>query len=314
MQYRRLGKTGMDVSVLSFGASSLGGVFHDVEERDAIRAVHTALDLGINLIDVSPFYGLTKSETMLGKALAGVPRERYFLATKCGRYGAKIEDFDFSEVRVTRSVDESLGRMGVEYLDIIQAHDMEFGDVEQIVNETIPALAKIKKSGKARFVGITGLPLRMFTEVVGRASRGSIDTILSYCHFELNDMSLLDIVPAMEWAGIGLINASPLGMGLLSLRGTPKWHPAPDSVKQLCRKAAEHCQSKQSSIMKLAMQFAVREPRIATTLFSSASADNIAQNVAWISEPIDEPLLAEVLEILRPIHNVTWPQGREENN
>jgi len=312
MEYRALGKTGMQVSALSFGASSLGGVFHDVDERTGIRAVRTALDLGINLIDVSPYYGLTKAETVLGRALAGLPRERYFLATKCGRYGA--EDFDFSAERVTKSVDESLSRLGVEYLDIIQVHDMEFGDIRQIVGETIPALLRIKDRGKARFVGITCLPLAMFVRAVEQFPAGTIDTILSYCHYELNDTSLLDVLPPMEQRGIGVINASPLGMGLLSLRGTPPWHPAPDEVKERCRQAAEHCREKHSNIIKLAVQYSLSEPRVATTLVGTASPENIASNVAWAAEPIDRQLLDEVLEILKPVHNVTWHQGRPENN
>ncbi len=172
MKYRDLGRTDMNVSVLSFGASSLGGEFHPVDEQEGTRAVRTALDLGINFIDVSPFYGQLKAETCLGRALEGVPRHHYFLATKCGRYGSQPLDFDFSARRVTRSVDESLKRLKVDYLDIIQVHDMEFGDIRQIVGETIPALQKVKQRGKARYVGITGLPLQMFTEVINRGAAG----------------------------------------------------------------------------------------------------------------------------------------------
>src|ERR1700681_379270 len=115
MEYRTLGKTGLKVSALSFGASSLGGVFKPVDESVAIRSVHTALDLGINYIDVAPFYGLTKAETVLGKALRSVPRDKYYLATKIGHFGQA--EFDFSAARTFRSVDASLARMGVDYID-----------------------------------------------------------------------------------------------------------------------------------------------------------------------------------------------------
>lgn len=308
MQYRPLGHTGLNVSILSFGASSLGGVFHDVSDDDAVRSVRVALDGGINLIDVSPYYGLTKAETMLGKALRGIARERYLIATKCGRYGADL--FDFSARRVMSSIDESLGRLGLDHVDVLFAHDIEFGSIEQIIHETIPALQELRRRGKTRFIGITGLPLGVFTSVVSRMPKGTIDVILSYCHYELNDTSLVDILPQMQDAGIGVVNASPLGMGLLSERGVPDWHPAPDRVRQACREAADHCAAKGQNIAMLAVQFAVQHAGIATTLVGSANPANMERNLRWIEQPIDQTLLNEVQAILAPVHNVTWPSGR----
>src|SRR5438477_9593268 len=116
MQYRELGTTGLKISALSFGASSLGGVFRDIDENDAVRTVQVAVDHGVNLIHVPPYYGATKAETVLGKALKQIARDRYFLATKVGQYGEG--DFDFSEPRVTQSVDESLARLNVDYVDL----------------------------------------------------------------------------------------------------------------------------------------------------------------------------------------------------
>jgi aryl-alcohol dehydrogenase-like predicted oxidoreductase len=311
MQYRILGKTGMKVSALSFGASSLGGAFRNVNEADCLQAVAVSLDLGINFIDVSPFYGLTKAETILGKALKGVPREKYFLATKVGRYGFEPKDFDFSARRVTASVDESLSRLGLNYVDLMHAHDIEFGDVKQVMQETIPALGKLRQAGKIRFIGVTGLPLAALMRV---ADGVEIDAILSYCHYELNDTALADCFRPLRAKGIGIINASPLGMGLLSNRGAPAWHPAPQRVKQVCAQAAAHCAARGTHIEKLALQFALANPDIATTLVGSANPDNMRRNIVWAGEPMDPELLADVLEILKPIHNVTWPSGRPENN
>ncbi len=310
MEYRTLGKTELKVSVLSFGASSLGGVFRDIDEAEAMRAVHVSLDAGINFIDVSPYYGLTRAERVLGQALRGIPRDRYLLATKVGRYGAEIEHFDFSASRVTASIDESLSRLGVDYVDLIQAHDIEFGNLDQVVEETIPALRRAQQAGKARFVGITGLPLNCLRYV---AERCAVDTVLSYCHYELNDTALADLIPWFAERNIGIISASPLGMGLLSRRGTPPWHPAPQQVKDLCAQAARLCEQRGTPIEKLAIQFAIRHPGIATTLVGSASPQNMQRNIQWIDEPMDEQLLNDVLEMLRPIHNVTWPSGRPEN-
>jgi L-galactose dehydrogenase len=311
MKYRPLGRTGLQISCLSYGASPLGSVFEKIHEPDGIRTVHTALDLGINFIDVSPFYGLTVAETVLGKALATVRRDRYYLATKVGRYGHEMKDFDFSAARVTRSVDESLERLGVDYVDLIQCHDIEFGSLQQVIDETLPALRKVVAAGKARFVGITGLPLKVFPAVLDKAP---VDTILSYCHYSLNDTALAGLIPDLERRGVGIISASPLSMGLLSNRGAPNWHPAPQEVRAACAKAAAFCREKGTDIAKLAVQFAVAEPRIATTLVGTASPENITNNVKWAGEPLDETLLADVREILTPIHDVTWPSGRPENN
>lgn len=309
MQYRTLGKTGLQVSVLSYGASPLGSVFRDVDESEGIRTVHTAVDLGINFIDVSPYYGLTKAETVLGKALRTLPRDKYYLATKVGRYGEG--EFDFSAERVTRSVEESLQRLQVDYVDIIQCHDIEFDSLNKIAEETLPALRKLQEQGKARFIGITGLPLKVFRHVLERAEA---DTILSYCHYSLNDTALEELIPFLQSKSMGIISASPLSMGLLTQRGAPDWHPAPAEVQAACARAAAHCKAKGADIAKLALQFAVAQPDIHTTLVGTASPQNIEKNVAWIDEPIDEQLLSEVRAILEPIHNQTWSSGRPENN
>lgn len=311
MEFRTLGKTGLRVSALSLGASPFGGVFGDVGFETCKRCLDTALDLGINLIDCSPYYGLTKAEAMLGRTLQGVPREKYLLATKVGRYGAEAENFDFSAARVKASVDESLTRLGLEYVDIIQCHDIEFGNLDQIVHETLPALREVVKAGKARFVGITGLPLKVFLEVVSRAD---VDAILSYCHYSLNDTALEGLLTFLDERGVGIISASPLSMGLLTQRGAPDWHPAPTDVKEACRQAVLHCERKGASIEKLAVQFALRNPRIATTLVGTSKAEHIGNNVKWLEEQVDEELLAAVSAILAPVRDQTWASGRAENN
>jgi aryl-alcohol dehydrogenase-like predicted oxidoreductase len=309
MQYRTLGRTGMKVSALSLGGSSLGSHFREVQESDAIRTVHTAVDLGINFIDTSPFYGLTRAETVLGKALRGVPRDKFLVSTKVGRYGAA--DFDFSAAKVTKGFDESLSRLGLDYVDLLLCHDIEFGSLDQVVDETLPALRKVQAAGKARWIGITGLPLPIFSRVIPRAE---IDAILSYCRYSLNDTSLLSLLPMLTERNIGVINASALAMGLLTDRGPPAWHPAPANIREACAEAAAHCRSRGASIEKLAIQYSVAAPDVATTLVGTARPENIARNAAWIEEPIDDRLLSEVKEILAPIRDRSWPSGRPENN
>lgn len=311
MQYRTLGKTGLKVSVLGYGASPLGSVFREIDESEGLRTVHTAIELGINFIDVSPYYGATRAETVLGKALRTVPRDRYILATKIGRYGPNIPDFDFSARRVVASVDESLSRLGVSHIDLIQCHDIEFGSLEQVIEETLPALERIRALGKVRFIGITGLPLGIFRTVLDRAKT---DTILSYCRYSLNDTGLGSLLPYFKQKGVGVISASPLSMGLLTQRGAPTWHPAPLAIKDACARAAEHCKNRGADISQLALQFALSQPDIATTLVGTASSENIRKNVDWIASAPDAALLKDVQSILAPIMNQTWPSGRPENN
>jgi aryl-alcohol dehydrogenase-like predicted oxidoreductase len=300
----------MKVSALSFGASSLGGgIFRQVEESEALRTVATALDSGMNFIDVSPFYGLTRAESVLGKALRGVDRGSYYLATKVGRYGDT--EFDFSASRVLASVDESLTRLGVEYVDIIQVHDIEYSELTQVIEETIPALRRVQEAGKARFIGVTGYPLPVFQSVLNHAN---VDTVLSYNHYSLNDTTLLDLLPVLEKNSVGVINASPLSQGLLTIRGAPAWHPAPANVQRTCMQAAVYCKQEGSDLAKLAVQFSARNPQIATTLVGTADPGNLRRNLDWIEETFDEALAAEVKEILSPIQDQTWVVGRPENN
>jgi aryl-alcohol dehydrogenase-like predicted oxidoreductase len=199
LEYRKLGNTGMEVSVLNFGASSLGGVFEPVNPDQCIETVRAALDGGINFIDVSPAYG---------EALA---------------------------------------------------------------------------------------------------------TILSFCHYELNDNSLADLIPYLKEKGVGIINASPTGMGLLTPQGVPAWHPASKAIVEGCRKAVEHCKARGVNIVKLAVHYSCSHPDIATTLVGTAHPDAIRDNIAYVQAPMDEKLVAEVLEVLKPIHRFNFTRGRPEH-
>lgn len=309
MEYRVLGKTGLQVSKLGFGASPFGNVSDNRGQEEATYAVRAAIDLGVNFIDVSPYYGLTRAETVLGKALEGIPRDAYYLSTKVGRYGAA--DFDFSADRVVASVDESLKRLHVDYVDIILCHDIEFGSLDQVIHETIPALRRVQEVGKARFIGVSGLPLKIFQVVTEQIE---LDLILSYCHYCLNDTTLAGLIPYLNQKHLGIINASPLSMGLLTESGPPDWHPAPENLKDRCAAAARYCRSQGVDIAKLALQFSLAQTDFATTLVGIANPEQIKTNVQWMHEPIDQELLSAVQAILAPIHNQTWPSGRPENN
>lgn len=313
MIYNELGKTGMKVSNISFGASSLGGVFRQISEDEALKAVFTAIDNGINFIDVSPYYGHLKAETVLGKALKQIPRDRYYLSTKVGRYGKDgVNLWDYSAKRVTESVYESMERLNIDYIDLINVHDIEFqasmeGGLQKVVDETLPALVALREKGVVGHVGITDLQPENLKWVIEHSEPGTVESILCFCHYSLNDDMLLDYLDFFESHGIGVVNASPLSMGLLSDRGTPEWHPAPQPLKDACRRAAEYCRSKDYPIEKLAMQFSTSlNPRIATTLFSSANPKNVLKNINYVSEPMDKQLVKDVQAIIGDQMRVRW--------
>ncbi len=313
MIYNELGKTGLRLSNLSFGASSLGGVFHSVREAEAIRAVHTAIEGGINFIDVSPYYGHYKAETVLGKALREIPRDKYYLSTKVGRYGKDgVNTWDYSAKRATESVFESMKRLNVDYIDLINVHDIEFqaamdGGLQKVIDETLPALVRLREKGVVGHVGITDLQPENLKWVVEHSEPGMVESILNFCHYSLNDTLLTDYLDFFEQHGVGVINASPLSMGLLSGRGAPDWHPAPASLKEACARAAAYCSEQGYPIEKLAVQFSTSlNPRIATTLFSSANPANVQRNIGYMDEPLDERLAAEVQAIIGNQMSVRW--------
>ena len=312
MRYTELGKTGMKISHLCFGASSLGSVFHETKEAESIEAVETAIEGGINFIDVSPYYGHYKAETVLGKALKRIPRDKYFLSTKVGRYGKDgVNTWDYSGKRATESVYESMERLNIDYIDLINVHDIEFqaameGGLQKVVDETLPALVELKKKGVVGHVGITDLQLENLKWVAEHSEEGTVESILNFCHYCLNDDKLVDFMDFFESKGIGIINASPLSMGLLSQRGVPDWHPAPKPLVEACAKAAKHCADKGYPIERLAIQYSVNNPRIAGTLFSSANPANVKRNIEWANEEPDWQLVKEVQDIIGNQQRVSW--------
>jgi len=307
MEYRELGNTGLRLSALGFGASSLGGVFHSLREEDGIRAVFAAIQGGINFIDVSPYYGHLKAEQLLGKALRQIPREKYILSTKVGRYGRDgVNSWDYSAKRARESVFESMERLGVDHIDLINVHDIEFADLRQVCEETLPALVALREEGVVGHVGITDLQLENLRYVVEHVPAGTVESVLNFCHYCLCDDKLLDFLDFFEERGIGVINASPLSMGLLSSRGAPAWHPAPASLQDACRRAAARCAAADYPIERLAVEYACAEPRIASTLFSTTREENVRANIAYAAGKPDAALLGDVRKTFGNAFRTSW--------
>jgi aryl-alcohol dehydrogenase-like predicted oxidoreductase len=249
---------------------------------------------------------------VLGKALKEIPREKYFLSTKVGRYGKDgVNTWDYSARRATESVYESMERLNVDYIDLINVHDIEFqagmeGGLQKVCDETLPALVELKKKGVVGHVGITDLQPENLKWVIEHVEEGTVESILNFCHYSLNDTLLMEYLGFFEQHGVGVINASPLSMGLLSQRGAPAWHPAGKDLQNACARAAAYCQEQGYPIEKLAIQYAISSPRIATTLFSSANPANVEKNWQYALDPIDWQLVEEVQKIIGDQMRVRW--------
>jgi L-galactose dehydrogenase len=308
MQRRKLGKTALEISVLGFGTSPFGNVFGDTDPHDNQGAVDAAIDAGINFFDVSPYYGLTLAEERLGRTLEG-KRQKVVLATKCGRYG--VEEFDFSAKRIRHEVEESLRRLRTDHVDLLQAHDIEFASFDQIIYEAIPTMRELQTEGKARYIGITGYPVSLLKHA---AEQVQVDSILSYCRYNLMNTDMdAELMPFAKEREIGLINASPLMMGVLTDRGAPAWHPGSEGLKDAGRRAAAAAARHGANISALALQFAIARPTVASTLVGMASADQVKENLRSIETKVDPVVLSDVQAAIGNGFTTTWLTGLPEN-
>ena len=309
---RPLGKTGIDLPILSFGASSLGAEFRSITIDEAMRSTRTALDLGINFIDTSHFYGRGMSEILLGMGLQDVPRDSYILGSKVGRY-SDIH-FDFSAKRVEESAHISLQRLKTDHLDIMLLHDVEFVPLEQIWTETLPALVKLKEQGKVRAIGFSCYPIKTFNTVLDHIEN-EIDCVLSYNRYTLQNTSFAtELIPRLKAKDIGAMNAGPFSARLLTNAELPAWLKEPEEVKQAARDAAKLCADNGVDIAQLALQFSCENSDIATTVAGSANPANIAKWAEWLAKPIDRDLLKQVLAIFEPVKDIGHKEGLPENN
>ena len=309
---RSLGKTDIALPILSFGASSLGAEFRSITMEEAMLSTKTALDLGMNFIDTSPFYGRGMSEIMLGLGLKGIPRDSYILGSKLGRYSDV--HFDFSANRVEESAHISLQRLKTDHLDILLLHDVEFVPLEQIWNETIPALIKLKEQGKVRAIGFSCYPIKTFNTVLDHVE-DQIDCVLSYNRYTLQNTSFAtEVLPRLQAKGIGAMNAGPFSARLLTNAELPEWLKEPEEVKQAARDAAKLCSENGVDIAQLALQFSCEHPDIATTVAGSANPKNIAKWAEWLAAPIDRELMEKVRAIFEPVKDLGHKEGLPENN
>ncbi len=308
MLYRPLGITRIEVSNVGFGAATLGGVFGEMTAAQARLTTLHAIERGVNFFDVSPYYGVTLAEERLGDALAG-RRDEVVLATKCGRYG--VSHFDFSASTITRELEASLRRLKTEFVDLLQAHDVEFAPMEQILHETLPAMRRLQEQGKVRFIGVTGYWPDLLARILEAAT---VDTVLNYCHSNLlaDDMDR-HLTPIATRLGVGLVNASPLHMGLLSGGRIAEWHPAPRAVQDAAARIVELCRANEVRPAVVALNYCFTHPFVATTLVGFRSVAEVDDALFALDNETPPELLRQILEIAGPVRNISWSSGLPEN-
>ena len=308
MHARPLGRTGLHVSAVALGGAAFGQQYGPVSAATVADTVHAAVDAGVNLLDTSAYYGRGVSEQLLADALRGGWREKVLVCTKAGRLDRDV--FDFSPAGMRACLDGSLLRLGTDYVDILLAHDIEFADdPERVFADTAGVLHDLKREGKCRFVGMSCYPLGLLRRAVERCQ---LDVIMSYCHFNLQNSRLVgELLPVADEHGVGVLNASPLAMGLLTAGGPPAWHPAGDDIKAACRRAADLCRDRGADLSTLGMRFCLAEERVACTVTGAANRAELETNLRAVATPPDAGLLAEVRAVLTPVHNKTWPSGRQ---
>ncbi len=310
MKRNTLGRCGLQVSEISFGASSLGGVFHDVDKTEALNTVHAALDAGINYFDVSPAYGATQAEKYLGAALKGVDRSRYILSTKAGKYtepGSYGSDtFDYSRDRIHRSIDESMDRLGVDYLDIVYLHDFDYDGqrhADAALSEGFHSLVELKNAGRIGAIGAGIYAMDLWKRTLLETD---VEVLLVHNHYCLNDIRATELLPLCRHLKVGIVNASPFASGLLTDRGPAAWHPADPEQRFIFSRAADHCREHGTSLQKVALQFSSHSDLFPTTMFSTARTASLQKNLEWYSQPVDYRLVAEIQAMLEPVMNLQW--------
>lgn len=326
-QPEKLGLT--DLPAITFGAGTFSGQYNENVAVDVAGLVKEAYRLGIRSFDTSPYYG--DSEKLLGGGLrelfaSGVGREELFIMTKCGRYG--VWEFDYSPSTVRKSVKRSCARLGVDYLDVVYLHDVEFVGAEQVLGAA-NALFQLKDEGVIGHVGISGYPLQVLQFLSAQIGSGQrpLDIILSYSHYNIQNSTLTSTIPAFKGHGVKtVLSASPLSMGLLKESGPPEWHPASSFLKSKIVDAVTYLSKSHDNrytMANVAIGYALRNaPKdgLGSTVIGFCSIQELHEAIElyWeVTSPrseahdMRERVEQQVTKVIGPALNETWPSPPE---
>jgi len=305
---RRLGRSPVCVTELSFGGAAIGNLFTEVADEDARGAVDAAWAGGIRTFDTAPHYGLGLSERRIGAALRQRPRHQYVISTKVGRllmpaagtFGRDPEGFavpatanrvfDFSADGVRRSLADSFGRLGLDQVDIALIHDPD-NHGEQALREAYPALEQLRAEGCVRAIGVGMTQAEMLTRFV---TDTDIDVVLIAGRYTLLDQSAArSLLPAAADRGIAVIVGGVFNSGVLAAPApgaTYDYRPAPSSLLSRVRAMEAVCAEFGIPLRAAAARFPLRHPAVASVLIGARSAGEITDAISLRGLAIPEAL------------------------
>ncbi len=323
---RQLKLSKQEIPLLGFGAAPLGGLYGKIS--DAKLLVEQAFQAGINYFDTSPYYG--NSEEVLGECLKclNVDRSSYLISSKVGR--SPDETFDYRPESIKTYLRQSLRRLKTDYLDIYLLHDIEYGNLEEIMTTSVPYLQTLKSEGFIKHIGFSTFE----TETVKMAAKypqfSSLDILLVYGHNNLINHNLSDLKPLLEKHEIDLIDASPLALGLLRDTNPPDWHPTTSDQKQLVKKVAthlKHISCQQVSLSEIALYYTLTNMvgvsllvglenldqlhanlkiyQRVLTIVDSRTENQIVTSVNVINNQSMDDYLSIILEKLKPLQGIS---------
>jgi myo-inositol catabolism protein IolS len=304
MQYRRLGKTGWDVSTISMGCWGIGGQWGPVAEDEAIRTMQEAVDLGVNLFDTADAYGPAISEELVGRALGGV-RDRVYIATKVGNFGRRQGHPLSYETphHVYLCCDASLGRMETDYIDLYQCHIGDLADPSVFLE----AFENLIERGKIRHYAIS-------TNSLAVLKRFNRDDTCASCQINysiLNQSAAYDILPYCQENNIGTLIRGPIAQGVLAGKFTPDTR-FDDSVRKDWNKGDRHerfleqvTQAEQvrflekpgRTMAQAALQWVLANPAVTCAIPGAKNLEQIRANSAAADGALTPEELSRVQEI-----------------
>lgn len=306
MQMNALGATGLNVTPLCVGTSPLGNFpaqyGYEVGEDQAVATISRVLRGPITFIDTSNNYGDGESERRIGKAIAeagGLP-DHFVLATKVDPLPGSD---DFSGDRIRESVRESQERLGLRQLQLVYLHDPERISFEEATapGGAVEALVALRDQGVIKHIGVAGGPIdleRRYLEL------GVFEAVISHNRYTLVDQSAEPLIQDAVDRGVAFVNAAAYGGGML-VRGpdvvpTYCYQPASDATLDRVRKMQHACQIRDVPLAAAALQFSLRDRRVASTIVGMSTPERIDQTVRLAEWPIEDDLWAELMELAAP--------------